>query len=127
MRYVLSYLHSSFPFSFPRSFLSFLGFLSRASSAIDTRDVELCVKDVPEGPAAGAEVSAVGGIGGRELEQGVGNSSPSDTVWYCNKDLNKNLEKIKESNAISMSLGDYLQKIKYKTLLSILTCAPLLL
>lgn len=112
--YSLSHLHSSFPFSFPRSFLSFLVFLRRPSSPIDTSDIGLCAKDEPEGPAAGAEVSAAGGTEGTELELGVGNSSPSDTVWYCNKDFNKNLDNKKSNPIYHTALEICLKKLSTK-------------
>ena len=75
------YLHSSFPFSFPRSFLSFLGFLSSPSSPADTDDMRLWAGGRPEAPV-GTEVRVTGGTGGRELELGVGSISPSDRDWY---------------------------------------------
>lgn len=82
---------SSFPFSLPRSFLSFLGFLSAPSSPVGTVDDTLWVVDRPEAPE-GPEDNATGGKGRWALELGVGSSSPSDRDWYCNKDFSKNLK-----------------------------------
>ena len=86
-----SNLRSSFPFSLPRSFLSFLGFLSCVSSPAKTDDVRLWAADRLEAPA-GPDVNAADGTGGRVLELGVGSKSPSERDWYCNNDFSKNLE-----------------------------------
>lgn len=82
---------SSLPFSLPRSFLSFLGFLRFPSSPVDTTDVMLSAAERPETPA-GAEVSATGCTGGCEPELGVGMISPSVKDWYCSNDFSKNLK-----------------------------------
>lgn len=81
---------SSLPFSLPRSFLSFLGFLSSASSPVDADDMKLWVVVRPEGPEA-PEDNATDGAGGSELEVGVGRMSPSGTDWYWSSVFNKNL------------------------------------
>lgn len=94
---------SSFPFSLPRSFLSFLGFLRGPSSPVDTADARLWPPDRPEAPA-GPDVNATGGTGGWELELGVDSISPSDKDWYCNNDFSKNLE-IKINMNVNESLG----------------------
>lgn len=90
-RWWKQYSHSSFPFSLPRSFLSFLGFLGVPSSPGVTTDRRLEPPERPEAPV-GPGVNARGGTGRWPLELGVGGISPSVRAWYGNSDFSKNLK-----------------------------------
>lgn len=82
---------SSFPFSLPRSFLSFFGFFRGPSSPVAASGTRLWDPDWP-GAVAGPCGSATGSKGGWELELGVGSISPSVKDWYCNRDFRRNLD-----------------------------------
>lgn len=82
---------SSFPFSLPRSFLSFFGFFKGPSSPVAASGTRLWDPDWP-GTAAGPGGIATGNRGGWELALGVGRISPSVKDWYCNKDFKRNLD-----------------------------------
>ena len=82
---------SSFPFSLPRSFLSFFVVFIGPSSPVHATDTRLCPPDMLEAPT-GAGVNETGGVGKWQLKFGVGIISPSDRDWYCNRDFSKNLQ-----------------------------------
>lgn len=93
---------SSFPFSLPRSFLSFFGFFRGPSSPVAASGTRLWDPDWP-GAVAGPVGSATGSKGGWELELGVGSISPSVKDWYCNRDFKRNLDE-KQSVTVNQPL-----------------------
>ena len=85
-------LPSSFPFSLPRSFLSFLSFLGRPSSPPETAGPRAW----PAGRRGELEEKAPGV---RELGA---NSSPSDRDWYCSRVFSRNLPETHRSTRLSI-------------------------
>lgn len=78
---------SSLPFSFPRSFRSFLGFFGKPSSGPEGPETWLW----PVGTTAPPAALELKEAGVWALLPGVGSSSPSANDWYCNRVFSKNL------------------------------------